>query len=364
PDPYAINLTYSNVPSSGPPLQNVTSTAISNPALKPFTSTTYEAGLELQFFKNRLGLDFTYYDRKTTNDIVNTAISTTSGFSNVILNVGELHNRGIELLLTGKITRNKAFNWNVTYNIAYNQNEVVRLAPGLSSIQIASSVGNWAYLNHIEGKPFGTLVGTRMVRDEAGNKVFSSTTGLEKVSPLQELGNSVAPLTMGLTNEFSYKNFSLNILLDGKFGNKVFSIFEVYAVRMGKLKSTLPGRENGLELTGVDESGNKYSRTVAVKDLRAYYDNHKTYSELFLHDGSFIKLRQIIFSYNIPVSKIKLVKLQGASISFVARNLAILYKETDNFDPEQSFTNSNAQGFESIGLPRTRSYGLNLSLKF
>jgi hypothetical protein len=275
-----------------------------------------------------------------------------------------LHNKGIELLLTGKVTRNKAFNWNVTYNIAYNQNEVVRLAPGLSSIQIANSVGNWAYLNHIEGRPFGTLVGTRMVRDEAGNKIFNSTTGLEKVSPLQELGNSVAPLTMGFTNEFSYKNFSLNILLDGKFGNKVFSIFEVYAVRMGKLKSTLPGRENGLELTGVDETGNKYSRTVAVKDLRPYYDNFKTYSEIFLHDGSFVKLRQVIFSYNIPVSKIKLVKLQGASISFVARNLAILYKETDNFDPEQSFTNSNAQGFESIGLPRTRSYGLNLSLKF
>ncbi|WP_153797962.1 SusC/RagA family TonB-linked outer membrane protein [Foetidibacter luteolus] len=364
PDPYAINLTYSNVPSSGPSLQNVTSNVISNPNLRPFTSTTYEAGIELQLFNSRLGVDFTYYNRKTTNDIVNTAISTTSGYSNVILNVGELNNKGIELLVTGKPVKAANFNWNVSYNIAYNQNKVVKLAPGLTSIQIANSVGNWAYLNHIEGQPFGTLVGTRILKDGEGNTVFNATTGLPVATPLQQLGNSVAPLTMGFTNEFRYKNFSLNVLLDGKFGNKVFSIFELYAMRMGKLKSTLPGRENGLLLEGVDQQGNKYSRTVEVANLRPYYDNNKSYSELFLHDGSFVKLRQIIFSYNIPVNKIKLLKLQAASISFVARNLAILYKKTDNFDPEQSFTNSNAQGFESIGLPRTRSYGLNLAVKF
>lgn len=370
PDPYVINLTYSNVPSSAAPLENITvnpltnSNDISNANLRPFTSTTYEAGFEVQLLKNRLGFDVTYYNRKTTNDIVNTAISPTSGYNNVILNVGELRNKGIELLITAKPVRTHDFGWNISYNVANNENKVIKLAPGLTQIQIANSVGNWAYLNHIEGKPFGTIVGTRMQRDAAGNVVFNATTGLPVVSPLQQLGNSVAPLTMGLTNEFRYKSFSFSFLLDGKFGNKVFSIFELYATRMGKLKTTLPGRENGLALTGVDQTGAKYSRTVAVADLRPYYDNYKTYSELFLHDGSFVKLRQIIFSYNIPVSKIKLLRVQSASISFVARNLATLYKKTDNFDPEQSFTNSNAQGFESIGLPRTRSYGLNLAVKF
>jgi len=98
--------------------------------------------------------------------------------------------------------------------------------------------------------------------------------------------------------------------------------------------------------------------------LRNYYDNYKTYSELFLHDGSFIKLRQVIFSYQLPIKNISTLKIQSANISFVARNLFILYRKTKNFDPEQSFTNSNNQGFESIGLPRTRTYGLNLSVKF
>jgi len=365
PDPFAINLTYSPVPSSGQSLQNVTSSNISNPNLGPYTSTTYEGGIDLQLFKNRLSLDLTYYNRKTTNDIVQTAISSTSGYSSAILNVGEMSNKGIEVMLGGSPIKHKNFSWNVSYNVAYNANKVIRLAPGLTSIQIASSVGGWGYLNNIEGKSFGTLVGTHMLKDaKTGLVVFNKSSGYPVVSPLEAMGNSVAPLTMGLTNEFRYKSFSLNFLLDGKFGNKVFSIFEVYATRMGKLKTTLPGRESGLVLNGVDQTGAAYTRTVAVTDLRPYYDNYKTYSDLFLHDGSFVKLRQVILSYNLPVAKIKLVKLQSASISFVARNLATLYKKTDNFDPEQSFTNSNAQGFESIGLPRTRSYGFNLAVKF
>jgi len=267
-------------------------------------------------------------------------------------------------LVTAKPVKGRDFGWNVSYNIANNENEVVKLAPGLTSIQIATSVNSWAVLDHIEGKSFGTIVGTSMQKDASGNIVFNSTSGLPVISAMHPLGNSVAPLTMGLTNEFRYKNLSFSFLLDGKFGNKVFSIFELYATRMGKLKTTLPGRENGLALSGVDQTGAKYSRTVAIANLRPYYDNYKTYSDLFLHDGSFVKLRQIILSYNIPVSNIKVLRIQSASISFVARNLLILYKKTDNFDPEQSFTNSNAQGFESIGLPRTRSYGVNLAVKF
>ena len=373
PDPYSINLTYSNVTSSGSTLQNVTpdvngNNVITNPNLKPYTSTTYEGGFELQMLKSRLGIDFTYYNRKTTDDIVNTAISTTSGYSNVILNIGELRNSGVELLLTGKPVRTGDFGWNVSYNVAYNSNKVVQLAPGLPLIQMAASVNSWATLDQVVGKPFGTILGTRMTKDaKTGEIVYNRASHVPVMTTAtQVLGNSVAPYTMGLTNEFRYKRFNLNILLDGKFGNKIFSIFELYATRMGKLKSTLPGRANGLELKGVDQSGAPYDTVITQANgvLRNYYDNYKTYSELFLHDGSFIKLRQVIFSYQLPVKNISTLKIQSASISFVARNLFILYRKTHNFDPEQSFTNSNNQGFESIGLPRTRTYGLNLAVKF
>jgi hypothetical protein len=234
----------------------------------------------------------------------------------------------------------------------------------LNSIQMATTVNNYGYVNNIVGRPFGTIVGTRIQRDTNGNTVFNPTTGVPVKTGLQELGNGVPPLTMGITNDFAYKNFSLSVLVDGKFGNKVLSVMEAYAMRMGLLKSTLPGRESGLVVNGVTPEGDPYTRTVPVDQLRIYYDNNKNYSELFLHDGSFVKLRQVILTYKIPVKNFKLVNIQSASISFVARNLAILYKKTDNFDPESSYTNGSGQGFESFGLPRTRNYGFNLMVKF
>ncbi|MDB5285440.1 MAG: SusC/RagA family TonB-linked outer membrane protein [Mucilaginibacter sp.] len=364
PDPYQINQAFNMLPSSGQPLQSVSSTTMTNANLRPYTSTTTEAGIEARFLNSRLGFDVTLYDRKTTNDIVSTAISGTSGYNNVILNVGELDNKGIEALVNGTPIKSKDFTWSTSYNVAYNKNQVVKLAAGLNQIQMASSVNGWAYINNIVGQPYGAIVGTRMQRDANGNVVFNSTTGLPVATGLQTLGNGVAPLTMGLSNDFKYKRFSLNVLFDGKFGNKIFSLMEVYGTRLGLMKTTLPGRDNGLQLTGVDQSGNPYSRVVPVSGLRSYYDNYKSYSELFLHDAGFVKLRQVILSYSIPVEKLKAVNLQGASISFVARNLLTVYSQTKNFDPESSFTNGSSQGFESFGLPRTRSFGLNLMVKF
>ncbi|MDB4920763.1 SusC/RagA family TonB-linked outer membrane protein [Mucilaginibacter sp.] len=364
PDAYKINLAYLSILSAGQPLQNVASNDITNSHLKPYTSTTSEAGIELQMLQNRLGLDITVYNRKTTNDIVNTAISSTSGYNNVILNVGEMDNKGIEVMLNGSPVKSKGFSWNVSYNVAYNDNKVVRLAPGLSTIQLAATVNNYGLLNNTEGLPFGTIYATQMKKNAGGQVIFNKTTGLPVATGYVPLGKSVAPVTMGLTNEFRYKRFSLSFLLDGKFGNKVFSEAEVYATRLGLTKMTLPGRENGLLLNGVDQTGAPYTRTVPVSGLRTYYDNYKIYSDLFLHDGSFVKLRQVILSYNLPVFDLKAVHIQSASISLVSRNLWTIYKKTDNFDPEQSFTNSNDQGFESIGLPRTRSLGVNLSVKF
>jgi len=371
PDPYAINLTYSNVASSGPPLQNVSSntagsgiSGITNPNLKPYTSITAEGGIEGTMFNDRFNFDITYYNRITRNDIVNATISATSGYNSVYLNTGKVRNRGIEVLLAGSPIKTTHFGWNVSYNFAYNDNKVLYLTSGITSMNMATTVGNWGNINNIIGYSSFELVETSMLKDAQGNTVFNATTGLPVQVPLHPVGKSVAPVTMGLSNTFRYKRFSLDVLLDGKFGNKIFSIAELYETRLGLLKTTLPGRESGLTLTGVDQSGAPYSRVVPVSGLRVYYDNYKNYGDLFLHDGSFVKLRQVLFSYSVPVNNLKLVKIQSLNISFVARNLAILYKKTDGFDPEASFSNSNYQGFESISLPRTRSFGLNLSAKF
>ncbi|HTE11520.1 MAG TPA: SusC/RagA family TonB-linked outer membrane protein [Chitinophagaceae bacterium] len=367
PDPYAINLTYSSVPSnSAVPLQNVTSSVITNTQLKPFTSTTTEIGFNLQMFKNRVGLDLAVYDRKSTNDIVSVPISTTSGYSNAILNSGELSNKGIEVLLTVIPVKTKDFSWDMSFNMAYNKSEVLKLADGISTFSLGNSANGNAFINNNVGHTYGAIYGYRMLKDVKGNTIFDTNAGLPAQTDInQELGKGVPPLTMGFTSEFKYKAFSFGWLIDGKFGNKVFSVMEVYATRLGLLKSTLPGRETGLVLTGVTPAGTAYTKTIPVADLRsAYYNSLNRYTELFVHDGSFVKLRQVILSYNIPLSKFKLLKIQSASIALVGRNLLTFYKKTDNFDPEQSLTNGPAQGIESIGLPRTRSYGVNLLLKF
>ena len=206
------------------------------------------------------------------------------------------------------------------------------------------------------------IMGYTVAKNEKGETIYNSATGYEQKSALKYLGNGVPPLTMGFSNTFNYKRLSLDILVDGKFGNKVFSVMDVYATRFGLHKKTLAGRENGLALSGVDQNGNPYTNTIPVSNLRLYYDNTKNYTDQFMYDGSFVKLRQVVLSYQIPVQKLKI--LQSASLSFVARNLLTLYKNTDNFDPESSYTNSNAQGFEAFGIPRTRSFGLNLMAKF
>lgn len=369
PDPYAINLTYSSVPSaSSVPLQNVTSTSITNANLKPFTSTTTELGLNIQLLKNRLGLDVALYDRKSTDDIVSVPISTTSGYATAILNSGELSNKGIEFLLNAVPVRTKNFTWTTSYNFAYNKSEVLKLADGISTFTLGNSANGNAFINNRVGRTYGAIYGFRKLRDASGNIIFDTNSNLPlQTDNNQELGKGVPPLTMGFSNEFRYKSFSLDVLVDGKFGNSIFSVMEVYATRLGLLKTTLPGRENGLLLEGVTKTGDKYSYTVPVANLRsAYYNSLNRYTELFVHDASFVKLRQVILSYRLPISKIGFLSknVQSASIALVGRNLLTLYKKTDNFDPEQSLTNGAAQGIESIGLPRTRSYGLNLLIKF
>ena len=365
PDPYIINQSYSMVQGghNGRPVQSISSTLVNNPDLRPLTSTTSEAGIETYFMGRRLGLDLTLYNRKTTNDIVQTTISNASGYTRALLNVGELSNKGIELLLTGTPVKSGSFNWDVSYNTAYNKSEVVSLSQGINTLTIASGIGG-ATVNNDVGRPYGIIKGYKIKTNANGQVVFNSNSGYEERSDFTELGLGVAPVTMGLTNNFTYKNFSLNVLLDGKFGNKIFSTQEQYAYRFGLLKETLPGRDTGLTLTGVNEKGEAYTRVVPIEQLDTYYDNRKNYTELFVYDGSFVKLRQVIFGYNLPVQKIGFVKLQSASLSFVSRNLAILYRKTDNIDPESSYTSGNAQGFEAFGLPRTRSYGLNFMVKF
>ena len=355
-NPYQINQLYTFEQGGhiGRPVQN-TSSALANYELQPLTSTTYEGGIDLQFLNNRLGLDFTYYSRQTTDDIIAVPTAASSGYTSALLNVGALSNKGIEMLLTGVPIKGKNFNWEVSYNYAYNKSEVLKLAPGVSSVN-GSRVGD----------PFNTIQGVTYLTNAAGVRVYNKLSGYEVSGPIQPYGVGVPPTTMGLTNNFRYKNFSLNILIDGKFGNTVQSGLSRYMYRFGLKKETLPGRENGLTVTGVDQTGAPFTKTWPVDQMDTYYNNQASISPLTtsVFDGSFVKLRSAILSYRLPVNKLQFVKLQSADISLVSRNLAILYTKIKDFDPESNYTIENNQGQQSNTTPRLREIGLNLIVKF
>jgi TonB-linked SusC/RagA family outer membrane protein len=354
--PYQINqlYTFEQGGHMGRPVQN-TSSALANPNLRPLTSTTYEGGIDMQFLNNRLGIDFTYYNRKTTDDILSTSVAASSGYTSALLNVGELSNKGVELLLTGTPIKTNKFTWDVSYNAAYNQSEILKLAPGLSSV---GGVG--------VGRPYNTLRGRTYLTNANGVRVYNKISGYEVQSPELEYGQGVPPYTMGLTNNFRYKNFSFNFLLDGKFGNVVESQLSRYFYRFGLSKNTLPGRENGLTVTGVDQTGAPFTKTWPVDQIDTYYNNQAGISPLTtsVFDGSFIKLRRAVLSYRLPVSKLKSLKIQSADISLVANNPFILFSHITDFDVESAYTIGNTQGRPSNTIPRAKEFGMNLIVRF
>ncbi len=367
PNPYGVYLTYSQVPGSGVPLQQITRDAngnltIPNSALKPYTSQTGEIGAEMKFFKNRLGFDLALYNRTTTDDIVPANIDPLSGYSSAYLNIGKINNKGIEVLISGTPVKTKTFTWDITYNFSYNKSLVEQLAAGQNNLLLNTGVNNYASVYAEVGKPYGEIKAYDIKRDAQGNIMYAAN-GWEQQGNLIDMGTSVAPYAMGITHNFRYNRFNFSFLIDAKFGNKVYSGTDLYADRFGLLKSTLPGRDNGLTVTGVDNSDKPFTYTVPVSGISDFYDNRKNISSFFVYDDGFVKLRQVIMGYDIPVKSFKQIKLQSVNISFVARNLFILYKNTPNIDPESSFTAGNGQGLEMLGVPRTRSFGLNLMVK-
>ena len=369
PTPYSLNLSYNLLQSgqNGQPLEQVTSSRVPNPNLQPLTSTNYEIGYEGKFFQNRLNIDIAWYKRSTTNDIVETTISSASGYRTALLNIGQVTNQGFELFLGINILTNTKLKWSINLNGSYNENVVNKISDNLNNIVMASSVNGYAYIYSQVGRPYSVIFGRGYTRDASGNIIYNVSNGIPVpvASNLKEYGLGVAPTIIGFTNEFKYKNFKLNILIDGKFGGSIYTATNLYATRLGLNKITLPGRENGLQVKGVDPKGNPVDVLVPVSKLSTYYDNLKNISELFIYSSDFVKLRQVILSYTFPTKNIKcLQKINNLSVSFVARNLFILYKNTPNVDPESLLSADNAQGIEQFGVPRTASYGINLNFNF
>lgn len=366
PDPYGLSLTYTAPTSAhlGQPLMYITSSTIPS-SLKPYTSTTLEAGLDLRLFNNLLGVDFTVYDRTTTNDIVNASVPPSTGYNSVALNVGEVRNRGVELMLSGSPLRSSSgLNWDMVLNMAYNKNTVVRISEGLKSLALATARTNNGYVYHFEGEPFGMVAGYEMKKDDNGNIVYNNANGIPLMSEFKPLGRGVPPLNISLTNDLSYKNFTFNFMLDSKFGGVLYSAANAYGTYYGLHKSTVANnvRETGVKIEGVDQNGEPYNATI---DAQTYFRGLAfAITDEYVYDAGFVKLRQFSLGYSLPQGFLTKTPFQSANISFTARNLFLIYSQIENVDPESNYNTTNGQGLENWGVPPSRSYGFNLLVRF
>lgn len=367
-DPYQLDLSYSLdafLYNNSLPIQLIGTSNIPNKKLKPLLSTDYEVGLEMEFLSNRLGFDIGYYNRQIKNDIVRTAVSSATGYSTAILNVGKLKNSGIEVLLRGNPVKSKNFTWDITATFSKNDNVIVALGDGVKGtpIQLATSKSGNAFVQLAEGERYGGIYGFSYTRDSASGKIIYDSRGFPLVnSKAKFLGNSTYDKLFGFSNTFSYKNLSLYLFIDAKFGADIYSETNATAYKNGKHMNTLFGRDAGFIADGLNQAGTANTVMVNPNNLSSYYNQIGNITEQFMYKADFAKLREVALRYRFSKGALDKIGIANTSISLVARNVLTLYKDKDleNVDPESNIASNNQQGIERMGYPTTRNYGLTI----
>jgi len=366
-DPYDIQQTFSFRDNPwGSTLLPFNGTTLNNPNLLPEITTSIEAGIDLRLFKGRVTLDATYYNSTSKNLLVPVEVSGATGYNFAWDNVGEISNKGVEILLGLDVVKNKNFTWNVTTNFAMAKNTVIHIDDDLENNDgVLSLGGQWNMeIQAREGMPYGSIYGPALERHD-GDIVY--VNGLPQISDsLQVLGDIQPDWVGGINNTIRFKGLSLGVLVDAKMGGEIHSMTTTWGRYAGVLSETIEGREAGVVGEGVmlDADGNYVPNNVVVTAEafnKAAYSNDLVESAVF--DASYIKLRQVTFGYTLH--KVGNLPVKDLSLSVVGRNLAILYSKIPHVDPETAFSSSNGEQGQEFGqLPSARSIGFNINFKF
>lgn len=370
-DPYQLTQTFRAGTSwNGSIPEFYENTTISNATLKPEITTGIEAGLDLRFLKGKLGLDVTYYDQSTKNQILGVEISKSTGYNTRILNAGQITNKGIEITLSGTpLKLANGFSWDVSFNFARNRNKVVELAEGLTTYVLNERRGLTSEAR--VGQPYGTLYGYGFERTADGQLILQN--GLPVLSTQQKiLGNIQPDWTGGFSNTFSYKGISLSTLIDVRMGGDIYDEGTANARWTGQYAETAIGREEGVigqgvKLISTNADGTPvYAPNDIIVSANQYYgyNNPRRYHEAAIFDASYVKLREVTLGYTLPKALVSKFGFQYAKVSAVGRNVLMLFKNHPHQDPEIDANGGNRQGFGYGELPSTRSIGFNLSLGF
>lgn len=397
--PYQTTYIYSSGTFGGQSTRSIPENLLPLDLLRPQRSKSYEAGTDLGFFRNKLGLTFTYYQVNSTSQIIDLNVAPSSGVTTVRTNSGELLNRGFEFTVRATPVQTNDFTWDLTLNGAHNVNKLVSLAPGIDEYYLDEMFGNNGVTMKVKvGEKYGTIYGhdfdyvngqrkVERVLDGNGNPTGTRYAVTSEQVPI---GNANPKLTGGLGTNLRYKNFTLYGLFDFKWGGDIWSGSYSTAMGNGQAPATLYEREgNGLpytypdgttanhgvildgvfvnannEITGVNSDVVHYMWKYA--GAYAAWSSINMPRSLAILDNSWIKLREVRLSYQVPPTLVKNSGfIQGLNVAVIGRDLFYLYSSLpDRLNPEAINGIGNAQGIEFGALPSVRSFGFSVSASF
>ncbi|MBS1319399.1 MAG: SusC/RagA family TonB-linked outer membrane protein [Parabacteroides sp.] len=369
--------------------------------LKPERKREYEIGMDLRFFdQNRLEFDFSYYTNNVYDQIMSVPLSSTSGYSEIRINAGNVHNYGYEIFLKGTPLVGKDFRWDVSFTAANQYAKVKKLYPGITQKLIGGGTG-YKVVAEV-GEPMGELLTYDYKKDEHGNRVVSSNGFyvLDYDAGFKKNSNINPSFIGGFNTSFYYKNFNINLGFDYKFGGALLSMSNYYLIGNGLSKESLPYRDekHGGLAYYINEQNVKVpcehntTAPAGAKDNRVYHDglilngvkedgskndiilSAYEYYSTFIHDMSadlqpdniykndYIKFREIGISYTIPKRIVEKAKLQKVTLTATARNLFYLYKAIPNIDAESTLGTNSYEEYSFF--PSTRSFGIGVSVSF
>ena len=394
-DPYQLATIYSaQTPVQGGPSYSESSVLV-NPELKPEISTSIETGFDVRFLHNRLGLDFTYYNTESKNQILPIPLSGTSGYSARIINAGLIQNQGIEITLNATPVRTRNFSWDVALNFSRNRSEVKELyTDPVSGQEITNYVLASRYVS-VEarvGEQMGNMYGIGYARvsndpddpyydptgQYVGQIVYNSQGKPVATAGTMLLGNYNPDWLGGISNTFTFKGLSLGILFDIRSGGEVYSHTQTVGREGGQIAETLEGRANGYDLSlegngvigegvvqNADGSFSPNAVKLSAREWHTSYTLGRRLIEGVIYDASFVKLREVRLGYTLPNRIFGKTSLRDFNVSLVGRNLA-LWADVPHIDPETSSTSAGTviPGVESVALPSTRSWGVNVNFRF
>lgn len=365
-----------------------------DPDLKPEFTTTFEAGTELKFLRNRIGIDFTWYTSKSKDLLMSVPIPSSSGYETFYTNAGSIQNRGVEISLNGTPVKTRDFSWDARVNFSANRNKVLSLRQDVTEVVVGSQFGyasSTATMKYIVGYPVGAIFGRSYARyygDATEDPLLidksrpiliqssGSAAGFPVINTSQKyLGNSQPKWIGSISNSFTYKSFSFSFLFDVRQGVQKYNQFANFLAAFGASKIT-ENRDQMKTFDGVFSDGKPNNIPVYLgqklgPDGKDYGDGYyrriyRGVTEAFIEDASWVRLRNVSLSYQLPSRLLsKTHFISGANITLTGNNLWLHTKFT-GFDPESSSFNasSNADAFAGFTYPAVRSFLASINVTF